>query len=41
MSTVQIIRVVGVILIGAYLWHVSGIPWGLVAAAGVACLFLP
>lgn len=41
MSTVTVIRILGVVLLGVYLWHVSGIPWGLIGAAGIACLFLP
>ena len=41
MSAMTVIRVVGVVLIGAVLINFKGMPWGLVETAGVACLVLP
>lgn len=35
------IRIVGVVLSGFIFVHYQGMPWGLLSAASVACLFLP
>ena len=41
MTPMLIIKVVGVVLLGAVFIHFMGMPWGLAAIAGLACIVLP
>ena len=41
MNHILIIKAVGVVLLGIVLVHYLGMPWGLVAIAGTACVVLP
>lgn len=34
-------KLVGIILLGVFFWHIAGLLWGLIAIGGVALLFLP
>lgn len=35
------IKIVGVVLLGFMAIHIQGVPWGMVTAAGIACVVLP
>lgn len=41
MSAITVIKIVGVVLLGAVFLHLYGMPWGLVTTAGLACIVLP
>lgn len=41
MNALTAIRIAGVVLLGIVAVHVQGTPWGLVTAAGIACVVLP
>lgn len=41
MSPITLLRAIGVVIFGAFLYHQFGSPWAIVATAGIAMMILP